>query len=40
MTYKLNNMNNILRISFVAIVTVTFIGCGTSAKDKKGEIGD
>jgi len=40
MTYKLNNMNNILRISFVAIVTVTFIGCGTGAKDKKGEIGD
>ncbi len=40
MTYKLNNMNNILRNSFVAIVTVTFIGCGTGAKDKKGEIGD
>ena len=35
MSYKLNNMNNILRISFVAIVTVSFISCGTGAKDKQ-----
>lgn len=40
MTYKLNNMNNILKISFAAIFAVTLIACGAGAKDKKGAIGD
>lgn len=40
MTYKLNNMNNILKISFAAIIAVTLIACGAGAKDKKGAIGD
>lgn len=40
MTYKLNNMNNILKISFAAIVAVTLIACGAGAKDKKGAAGD
>lgn len=40
MTYKLNNMNNILKISFAAIIAVTLIACGAGAKDKKGAVGD
>ncbi len=40
MTFKLNNMNNILKISFAAIFAVTLIACGAGAKDKKGAIGD
>lgn len=40
MTYKLNNMNNILKISFAAIIAVALIACGAGAKDKKGAIGD
>ncbi|HNR16922.1 MAG TPA: efflux RND transporter periplasmic adaptor subunit [Chitinophagaceae bacterium] len=33
-------MNNILKISFAAIIAVTLIACGAGAKDKKGAIGD
>ena len=40
MTYKLNNMNNILKISFAAVIAVTLIACGAGAKDKKGAVGD
>jgi membrane fusion protein (multidrug efflux system) len=40
MTNKLNYMNNILKISFAAIITAGLIACGSSAKDKKGDTGD
>ena len=40
MTNKLNYMNNILKISFAAIITVGLVACGSSAKDKKGDTGD
>ncbi len=40
MTYKLNSMKNILKISFVAFVAVTMVACGGSAKDAKGSLGD
>lgn len=33
-------MNNILKISFTAIIAVSLVSCGTGAKDKKGDIGD
>lgn len=40
MTYKLNNMNNILKVSFAAIIAVSLVACGAGAKDKKGDTGD
>lgn len=40
MTYKLNDMNNILKISFAAIIAVSLVACGAGAKDKKGDTGD
>ena len=33
-------MNNILKISFAAIIAVALVACGAGAKDKKGDIGD
>lgn len=37
---KLNYMNNILKISFTALVAVSLVACGAGAKDKKGDVGD
>ncbi len=33
-------MNNILKISFAAIIAVSLVACGAGAKDKKGDTGD
>ncbi len=33
-------MNNILKISFAAIIAVSLVACGAGAKDKKGDVGD
>ncbi len=33
-------MNNILKISFTAIIAVSLVACGAGAKDKKGDAGD
>lgn len=40
MTNKLKYMNNILKISFTAIIAVSLVACGAGAKDKKGDAGD
>jgi membrane fusion protein, multidrug efflux system len=40
MTNKLKYMNNILKISFAAMIAVSLVACGAGAKDKKGDIGD
>ena len=40
MTNKPKYMNNILKISFAAIIAVSLVACGAGAKDKKGDIGD
>jgi membrane fusion protein, multidrug efflux system len=40
MTNKQKYMNNILKISFAAIIAVSLVACGAGAKDKKGEAGD
>ena len=40
MTNKLKYMNNILKISFAAIIAVSLASCGAGAKDKKGDTGD
>lgn len=40
MTNKPKYMNNILKISFAAIIAVSMAACGAGAKDKKGETGD
>jgi membrane fusion protein, multidrug efflux system len=40
MTNKLKAMNNILKISFAAIIAVSLVSCGAGAKDKKGDISD
>jgi membrane fusion protein, multidrug efflux system len=33
-------MNNIVKISFAAIIAITLVACGAGAKDKKGDVGD
>jgi membrane fusion protein, multidrug efflux system len=40
MTYKQKHMNNMIKILFAAIITVSLVACGAGAKDKKGDIGD
>ena len=40
MTNKPKYMNNILKISFAAIIAVSLVACGAGAKDKKGDTGD
>jgi membrane fusion protein, multidrug efflux system len=40
MTNKQKYMNNILKISFTAIIAVSLVACGAGAKDKKGDAGD
>lgn len=40
MTNKRNYMNNIVKISFAAIIALGLVACGSSAKDKKGDTGD
>ena len=40
MTNKQKYMNNILKISFAAIIAVSLVACGAGAKDKKGDAGD
>lgn len=40
MINKQNNMNNILKISFVVFITATLVACGGDAKEKKGDISD
>jgi len=40
MINKPKYMNNILKISFAAIIAVSLVACGAGAKDKKGDIGD
>ncbi len=38
--HKPNVMHNILKASFVAMIAVSLVACGSSAKDKKGDTGD
>src|SRR5437868_6602897 len=40
MTTKMNYMNNMMKISFAAIVAVMMVACGTGAKEKKGGVTD
>ena len=40
MTYKLNSMQNLLKISLAAFLAAALLACGSAAKDKKGEITD
>jgi membrane fusion protein (multidrug efflux system) len=40
MTYKLNNMQKIIRMAPVAVLLVLLSACGGSAKDEKGSLGD
>ncbi|MBL7743246.1 MAG: efflux RND transporter periplasmic adaptor subunit [Chitinophagaceae bacterium] len=40
MTNKLNDMNTIVKISFVVIIAASLVACGGGTKDEKGKIGD
>lgn len=40
MTYKVNNMKRIITIALSALVVLVIASCGSSAKDKKGDLGD
>lgn len=40
MTYKLNNMNTILKFSLTVFVAASLVACGAGAKDKKGAATD
>lgn len=40
MTYKLKNMNTILKITTAVVLTVTLAACGGSAKEDKGKLSD
>lgn len=40
MTYKLNDMKTILKISVPVLLALVFAACGSGAKDKKGDLAD
>jgi RND family efflux transporter MFP subunit len=40
MTYKLNNMNTILKITTAVVLTVGLAACGGNAKEDKGKLSD
>lgn len=40
MTYKLKNMNTLLKITTAVVLTVTLAACGGSAKEEKGKLAD
>jgi RND family efflux transporter MFP subunit len=40
MTYKLKNMNTLLKITTAVVLTVTIAACGGSAKEEKGKLAD
>jgi membrane fusion protein, multidrug efflux system len=40
MTYKIKNMQKILNITMAASLVLLIAACGSSTKDKKGEVGD
>lgn len=40
MTYKIKDMNNVLKTFFGITVVASLAACGAGAKDKKGDVGD
>jgi len=40
MSYKIKYMNNVLKSIYILLVVGSLAACGSSAKDKKGDIGD